>query len=123
MQKMINLRQGKGTRLSDQIPLRAMGPAYFNEYEARAEYYDDWLKEMAGENEIPDDPVRKHQMVVEQRQQAYQQLCDAVYKEKGYTPDAVPLPETLERFGLLDDQALALLNEMGLGHKDKLVSN
>ncbi|MDB4443764.1 aldehyde:ferredoxin oxidoreductase [bacterium] len=114
MQKMINLRQGKGTRLSDQIPLRAMGPAYFNEYEARAEYYDDWLKEMAGENEIPDDPVRKHQMVVEQRQQAYQQLCDAVYKEKGYTPDAVPLPETLESFGLLDDQARALLNEMGL---------
>jgi aldehyde:ferredoxin oxidoreductase len=123
MQKMTNLRQGKGTRVSDQIPLRAMGPAYFNEYEARAEHYDDWLKEMAGENEIPDDPVQKHQVVIELRQQAYQQLCDAVYKEKGYTPDAVPLPETLERFGLLDDQALALLNEMGLGYKDKLVSN
>ena len=35
MQKMINLRQGKGTRAFDQIPLRAMGPAYVNEYEAR----------------------------------------------------------------------------------------
>ena len=33
LQKLINLRQGKGTRASDQIPERAMGPAFFNEYE------------------------------------------------------------------------------------------
>ena len=45
LQKLINLRQGKGTRSNDQIPLRAMGPVYYNEYEARAEYYDQWLKE------------------------------------------------------------------------------
>ncbi len=43
---------------------------------------------------------------------------------KGYTSDGVPLPETLEKFGVLDDQALDFLNEIGLGSKkDRLVSN
>ena len=45
------------------------------------------------------------------RQQAYQSLCDAVYKEKGYSLDAVPLPKTIEKFDLADDQAMALLRE------------
>jgi aldehyde:ferredoxin oxidoreductase len=44
LQKMINLRQGKGTRESDQIPLRAIAPVYVNEYLSRSEYYDGWLK-------------------------------------------------------------------------------
>ena len=120
---MINLRQGKGTRFSDQIPLRAMGPAYFNEYEARADYYDTWLKEQIGKVKFPDDREVRHRLILELRQKAYDRLCDAVYQEKGYTLEGVPLPETLERFELLDDQALALLEEFGLGWKDRMVSN
>jgi len=123
LQKLINLRQGKGTRSSDQIPLRAMGPVFFNEYESRADYYDEWLKEQMGEKEYPVNAVGRHRMIMEIRQEAYQRLCDAVYKEKGYTLEAVPLPETLERFGLLDHESLALLNEFGVGLKEKLVSN
>ena len=123
LQKLINLRKGRGTRASDQIPLRAMGPAFYNEYEARADYYDSWLKEQTGQETLPDDRSVRHELIIDLRQEAYQRLCDAVYKEKGYTPDGVPLPETLERFGLLDDQALALLNDFGLGWKEKLVSN
>jgi aldehyde:ferredoxin oxidoreductase len=124
LQKMINLRHGKGTRESDQIPLRAMGPAYFNEYEARAEYYDNWLKEEVGEEALPDNPAARHEMLMSLRQEAYQKLCDSVYAAKGYTLDGVPLPETLEKFGVLDNQALDLLNEIGLGSKkDRLVSN
>ncbi|UCF73346.1 MAG: aldehyde:ferredoxin oxidoreductase [Deltaproteobacteria bacterium] len=114
LQKLINLRHGKGTRSSDQIPLRAMGPAYFNEYEARAEYYDSWLKEQLGEDGIPDDPQLRHRMIIRLRQEAYEKLCDAVYRKKGYTQDAVPLPSTLERFGLLDDKALTILEGYGL---------
>jgi len=123
LQKMINLRQGKGTRFSDQIPLRAMGPAYLNEYEARADYYDTWLKEQIGEAKFPDDREVRHRLILELRQKAYDRLCDAVYQEKGYTLEGVPLPETLEKFELLDDQALALLEEFGLGWKDRMVSN
>lgn len=123
LQKMINLRHGKGTRVNDQIPLRAMGPAYFNEYEARAEYYDNWLQEEVGKDALPNDPAARHEMLMALRQEAYQKLCDTVYAAKGYTPEGVPLPETLETFGLLDDHALGLLNEMGLGYKDKRISN
>ncbi len=124
LQKLINLRQGKGTRASDQIPLRAMGPAFFNEYESRAEYYDTWLKEqLKSDDNIPKDPVKRHRLIMELRQKAYQRLCDAVYDEKGYTPDAVPLPETLKRFGLLDDRTVALLREVGLVGGEKRLSN
>ena len=123
LQKMINLRQGKGTRENDQIPLRAMGPAFLNEYEARAAYYDNWLKEVLGENAIPDDPAARLEMIITLRKEAYQKLCDSVYAAKGYSPEGVPLPETLQRFELLDGPALSLLNELDLGFKDRRLSN
>jgi aldehyde:ferredoxin oxidoreductase len=113
LQKLINLRQGKGTRSSDQIPPRAIGPVFLNEYESRADYYDTWLKEQEGDKGLPENPEERHQLIMKLRQQAYQSLCDAVYKEKGYNLDAVPLPETIEKFGLADNQAMALLREFG----------
>jgi hypothetical protein len=100
-----------------------MGPAYMNEYETRVEYYDNWLKEQIGEESLPDDKEERHRLIMELRQKAYQNLCDAVYQEKGYNLDAVPLPKTVERFGLLDDQALALLDAFGLSREERLVSN
>ena len=109
LQKLINLRHGKGTRSSDQIPLRAMGPAFFNEYEARSDYYDAWLTDQLGEGQIPDEPRDRHALITKLRREAYERLCDAVYKEKGYSPDGVPMPETLEKFDLLDEKALNLL--------------
>ncbi len=114
VQKLINLRHGKGLRESDQIPLRAMGPAFMNEYESRAEYYDTWLKEQTGEQNLSDNPEEKHRVLIKLRQEAYSRLCDVVYKEKGFSSDAIPLPETLEKFGILDDQARNLLKKYGL---------
>ena len=114
LQKMINLRQGRGTRGFDQIPLRAMGPAYFNEYQSRSDYYDEWLKEHLerGDN-VPPTPEDRHRVLLKLRQDAYQRLCDEVYKAKGYNANAVPLRETLEKFDLLDEKAEALLAEYG----------
>jgi aldehyde:ferredoxin oxidoreductase len=110
LQKLINLRQGKGTRSFDQIPLRAMAPAYFNEYHARQDYYDAWLKAQPGRGDgLPASLEARHRAVVELRRQAYQRLCDAVYEAKGYSPDAVPLPGTLRAFGLLDAKSAAVL--------------
>lgn len=123
LQKLINLRQGKGTRPSDLIPLRAMGPAYLNEYEKRSEYYDTWLKEQIGDEEFPGDKDERHRLIIELREKAYQSLCDAVYKEKGYNLDGVPLRDTVEKFGLLDDQALTLLKAFGLAREESMVSN
>jgi len=109
LQKLINLRHGKGTRESDRIPLRAMGPVFFNEYESRADYYDEWLRDQLGDSAIPDDPRDRHSLVIQLRQEAYERLCDEVYRAKGYTSNAVPLLEVVESFGLLDAQARDLL--------------
>jgi aldehyde:ferredoxin oxidoreductase len=114
LQKLINLRQGKGTRASDQIPVRAIGPVYFNEYESRMEYYDNWLEEQADGEEIPGTPEERHELLIRKRLEAYQNLCDIVYEKKGFTRDAVPKRETVEKFGLLDEQADRLLAEYGL---------
>lgn len=130
LQKLINLRHGKGTRANDQLPLRAMGPAFLNEYEARSDYYDAWLgdqlkdqpKDKLGEEQIPDDPADRHALIIKLRQEAYDKLCDAVYKEKGYNADGVPKPETLERFGLLDKKALDLLQAYDLTDGQKRTS-
>ena len=115
LQKMINLRQGKGTRAFDQIPLRAMGPAYSNEYQSRSDYYDEWLKEhLGGRENFPLVPEERRRALLKLRQGAYQKLCDEVYKAKGYNLDAVPLRETIEKFDLLDEKAESLLQAYGV---------
>ena len=116
LQKMINLRNGKGTRSDDQIPLRAMAPVYRNEYEARRKYYDEWLKDQLGkDDDIPESLEERHRLLIDLRQKAYQKLCDTVYAAKGYTENAIPRPETLEKFGLLDDDTRAVLNRYKAG--------
>jgi aldehyde:ferredoxin oxidoreductase len=114
LQKLINLRNGKGTRISDRIPLRAMGPAFLNEYEDRADHYEAWLKERLPDAEIPAAAEAKHALVVGLRLEAFENLCNAVYKEKGFTVDAIPLRETIDRFGLLDAKAADLLASHGV---------
>ncbi|NQT74139.1 MAG: aldehyde:ferredoxin oxidoreductase [Chloroflexi bacterium] len=114
LQKLINLRHGKGTRASDQIPLRAMGPAYFNEYESRAEYYEEWLTEQLGADKVPSSPQERHELLIKMRKEAYQTLCDVVYKAKGFTPDAIPMRETVQKFDLMDEQADKLLAGFGV---------
>jgi len=114
LQKLINMRQGKGTRASDQIPLRAIGPAYFNEYESRTEYYDEWLKEQLGGDDMPETPEQRHKLLMEKRIEAYQQLCNIVYEKKGFTSEGILKRETVEKFDLMDEQARCLLDEFGV---------
>jgi aldehyde:ferredoxin oxidoreductase len=113
LQKMINLRQGKGTRASDQIPLRAMGPVYLNEYQSRSEYYDGWLQENSGDSKLPESAEQRLNLLIEKRKKAYQQLCDMVYEKKGYTSQGIPKRETVKKFGLMDEQASKLLDKFG----------
>ena len=123
LQKLINLRQGRGTRESDQIPARAIGPVFMNEYNDRAEYYEEWLKEQTGNETLPEKPEECHEILMKLREEAYGKLCDTVYEEKGYNNNAVPLPETLDKFGLLDEQAIGLLKEHGLELDYRILSN
>ena len=121
LQKLINLRHGKGTRESDRIPLRAMGPVFFNEYEARTDYYDKWLMDQMGDEKIPDDPESRHALILKFRREAYERLCDDVYEAKGYTKNAIPLLEVVEKFDLLDQQSRQLLEMFGL--QERKLSN
>ncbi|HEX7364733.1 MAG TPA: aldehyde ferredoxin oxidoreductase C-terminal domain-containing protein [Dehalococcoidia bacterium] len=114
LQKLINLRHGKGTRASDQIPQRAIGPAYFNEYEVRAEYYDEWLQQQLGDGKVPATPEQRHNLLMEKRIEAYQNLCDIVYEKKGFTSEGIPRRETVEKFDLMDEQAKQLLSQLGV---------
>jgi len=111
LQKLINIRHGKGTRANDQIPWRAMGPAYFNEYEARAEYYDEWLQQQLGDLKMPATAQERHTLLMEKRVEAYHHLCDMVYEKKGFTIDGIPKRETVDKFGLMDEQAEKLLTQ------------
>ncbi len=112
LQKLINLRQGKGTREFDQIPLRAMAPVFPEEYESREEYYDNWILQHSEEGAVlPDTLAERHELLIKMRREAYGMLCDTVYRAKGYNSDSVPLFETVEKFGLLDEKAELLLRE------------
>jgi len=91
-----------------------MGPAYFNEYESRAEYYDEWLRERLGDNKVPASPEQRHKLLMEKRTEAYQQLCDIVYEKKGFTSEGIPKRETVIKFALMDEQARQLLDEFSL---------
>jgi aldehyde:ferredoxin oxidoreductase len=91
-----------------------MGPAYFNEYESRAEYYDEWLKKQLGDGNIPASLEERHKLLMEKRMQAYQKLCDIVYEEKGFTSEGIPKRETVSKFGLLDEQARQLLDQFSV---------
>ncbi len=114
LQKLINLRQGKGTRIHDQVPLRAIGPAYLNEYQARADYYDEWLGQHIHNGKIPATLQERHSLLIEKRMEAYQQLCSIVYEKKGFTSEGIPKRETVEKFGLLDKQVEHLLGEFSV---------
>jgi aldehyde:ferredoxin oxidoreductase len=114
LQKLINLRQGKGTRASDRIPLRAMAPVYPREYESRADYYEQWLKDNLDGGKLPASAQERLKILIDKRLEAYRRLCDLVYEKKGFTSDAVPKSDTLRKFGLLDEQASRLLAEFGV---------
>ena len=91
-----------------------MAPAYFDEYESRAGYYEEWLKKQPNGNKIPDSPEERHKLLIAKRIEIYQQLCDAVYEKKGFTSRGVPKRETVEKFGLMDEQANHLLSKFGV---------
>jgi aldehyde:ferredoxin oxidoreductase len=113
-QKLFNIRQGFGTRSHDYVPERAMGPAITEEYEYRKDFYDKVLAERLGVKveELPIKIEERRARLMEFRHDDYEKLMDAVYKEKGWDSNGVPTDETLEKFGLLDDTAKKILDDV-----------
>ena len=96
-QRVFNLKMGFGTREHDVIPYRSAGPVTVEEYESRAERYDKQLKELVGFD--PEGKATEEKMAALRayREEQYEKLMDAVYKRRGWTPDGIPMLETLER--------------------------
>ncbi len=108
-QRIFNLRMGKGTREHDGIPYRAMGPVLPEEYEARKEYYDKILVENHSIDIAPKTMEEKIAILRKFREEAYEQLKDAVYKRRGWTNDGIPTIETVKRLGIDFREVMELL--------------
>ena len=99
-QRVFNIRLGHGLRDHDDIPYRSMGPVTVEEYESRAERYDKQLQEILGLDTAGMSTGEKMAALREYREEQYEKLKDAVYERRGWTRNAVPKVETLQKLGI-----------------------
>lgn len=99
-QKVFCMRMGKGRRIDDVPPYRAVGPVTEEEYLSRQERYDKQLKDKIGVDPTGLSVAEKMKITREYREDQYQQLIDAVYFRKGWTPEGVPTVEHLQKIGM-----------------------
>jgi aldehyde:ferredoxin oxidoreductase len=99
-QRVFNIRMGKGLRKHDAQPYRAAGPVTVEEYESRAERYDKQMKELIGIDPEGKTSEEKVAITRKYREDRYEQLLDAVYFRRGWTPNGVPKVEHLKSIGM-----------------------
>ncbi|KUO73467.1 MAG: aldehyde:ferredoxin oxidoreductase [Clostridia bacterium BRH_c25] len=99
-QRIFNIRMGKGKRVNDKIPYRAMGPVTVEEYESRQERYDGQLKELLGYDPTGKSTEEKIKVMRKYREDQYEKLTDAVYSRRGWAMDGVPTLEKLKELGM-----------------------
>ncbi|PKN71361.1 MAG: aldehyde:ferredoxin oxidoreductase [Candidatus Cloacimonetes bacterium HGW-Cloacimonetes-3] len=99
-QKVFCMRMGKGRRIDDVPPYRAVGPVTEEEYLSRAERYDTQMRDKIGIDPTGKTTAEKMKITRDFREDQYQQLIDAVYFRKGWTPAGVPTVEHLQEIGM-----------------------
>lgn len=109
-QKVFCMRMGKGRRIDDVPPYRAVGPVTEEEYLSRVERYDGHLKDKIGVDPSGKSTAEKMKILREYREDQYQQLIDAVYSRKGWTPEGVPTVEHLKEIGMDLPEVLEVVN-------------
>jgi aldehyde:ferredoxin oxidoreductase len=99
-QRVFNIRMGKGLRIHDAAPYRALGPVTKEEYESRAERYDQQIVTEMGLD--PKGKTTEEKMALHRtwRTERYSKLTDAVYLRRGWTPNGVPTLARLQELGL-----------------------
>ncbi len=108
-QRIFNLRQGFGTREHDAIPYRSVGPVTEEEYLSRQDRYDGQLVERHGVDLAGMSTADKVARLRELREAQYEQLCDAVYRRRGWTQDGVPTVALVEKLGIDFPEVLELI--------------
>ena len=99
-QRIFNLRRGFGTRKFDAQPFRAAGPVTLEEYESRAERYDQQLKEIIGVDPEGKSTKEKQAILRKYREEQYEKLLDAVYHRRGWNENGVPKVDFLKKIGM-----------------------
>lgn len=110
-QRVFNLKMGFGTREQDAIPYRSMGPVTVEEYESRAERYDQQLGEEARINPEGKTTAEKVAALRAFREQRYESLVDAVYKRRGWTSNGIPTLETVKSLGIDYPEVVQLVTD------------
>ncbi|GAB1426910.1 aldehyde ferredoxin oxidoreductase C-terminal domain-containing protein [Aminivibrio sp.] len=111
-ERIFNLRMGKGTRQYHNIPDRALGPVFPDEWEARSEYFDGKLKDAGHDPEgLPVE--EKISLLQAHRRREWEKLVDAVYERRGWTPEGIPTIETVKRLGIDYPEVLDVLERRG----------
>lgn len=98
-QRVFQLRMGRGTRADHNIPDRALGPVFYEEWMARAKYYDEEL-EKAGIDPEGLSVEKKIEKLQEHRHKEWEKLKDAVYKRRGWDRNGIPTLEKLQELGM-----------------------
>jgi aldehyde:ferredoxin oxidoreductase len=111
MQRVLNIRLGKGLREHDAIPYRSAGPVTEEEFLSRQERYDGQLREWLNLN--PEEMTLEEKMTAhrEYRTDRYEKLLDAVYARRGWTNNGVPTPEHLKKLGIDYPDVLAVVEK------------
>ena len=99
-QRIFILRMGSGQRKHDMPPIRSLGPISEGEYLSREERYDKQLKETIGVEPQGKSTAEKVKIIMDYRKDQFQQLVDAVYKRRGWTPNGIPTMEKLVELGM-----------------------
>jgi aldehyde:ferredoxin oxidoreductase len=108
-QRVFNLRMGYGRRANDAIPYRSAGPVTVEEYESRAERYDQQLGRIVGFDPEGRSTEDKMAALRAHREEQYEKLADAVYRRRGWTLDGVPTVEKLQELEIDFPEVVAVV--------------
>ncbi|OQB22783.1 MAG: putative oxidoreductase YdhV [Firmicutes bacterium ADurb.Bin182] len=111
-QRIFNIRMGKGLRVNDASPYRAMGPVTEEEYLSREERYDKQLRELQGLDPEKMTLREKMDSTRRYRYEQYNRMTDAVYKRRGWTQNGVPTPEKLKELEMELPELLEVVNQV-----------
>ncbi len=109
LQRVFNLRLGKGQRDHDRVPYRSQGPVTPAEYLSRQDRYDRQLRDWLGLD--PNTMTTEEKLAAhrEHRTDQYERLIDAVYARRGWTSNGIPTPDTLRALDLADASILEVV--------------
>jgi len=109
LQRIFNIRQGKGLREQDSnLPYRAMGPVTKLEYESRNERYDEKLKEL--DIDISEKTTEEKMAILRKfREIQYFKLQEAVYERRGWNAFGCPKIELVEELGIDYDDLIHII--------------